>query len=199
MSIMDYCNGLKRGVRLKSMTYLVKIVIVSLALIILFWLSRYYNFDLFFIQHKPEPTSSPIPLSSIKPSNEVDSEYTSENLKFSVTVPEGMSVDERFTDVLIISSQGEVRVSRVGTNFDTLELYVQDLGEKNKVTYKDMQTSIINGYDAVHLSLADPNDNSRIISEILIFVDGWVYKLSTTDNSVRSLLKRIAGSFKYRP
>ena len=134
-----------------------------------------------------------------KPVSEENENYSSKNLKFMIRVPEGMSVDEKFTNVLLTSSLGEISISRIGTNFESIDSYIKNLEIKNKIVYEDKEFGEIGGYDGVYVTLTDPNEKSRQFYEIVIFVDGWIYKFSTTNDPLRPIVKDIAQSFEYEP
>lgn len=134
-----------------------------------------------------------------KPVSEKQENYSSKNLKFKIHIPEGMSVDEKFTNVLLTSPLGEIRISRIGTNFDSIDSYMQNLEVKNKTVYETKEFGKIGGHDVVYVTFVDPSENSRQFSEIMMFVNGWIYKFSTINDPLRPILKDIAQSFKYEP
>ena len=125
--------------------------------------------------------------------------YSSKNLKFMIQVPKGMSAEERFTNVLLASSSGEIRISRIGTDLDSIDNYINNLELKNKIAYENKEFGKMGGYDAVYVTFPDPNERSREFSEIVMFVEGWIYKFSTTNDALRPILKVVAQSFEYRP
>lgn len=123
---------------------------------------------------------------------------SSDVMDFYIVIPEEFKVDENFTSVIIVAgSEGKILIGRSGTNFDNLNDYLDDLNTKNRSQVIDSQSSSINEYAAVKQKLVneDLQDSNRIT--YFIYVDGWVYSLSTSSESLYDDLDQIAKSFKY--
>lgn len=118
--------------------------------------------------------------------------FQSKNLKFSIVVPANFQVEEKFTRVTITAPDGLIYITRSGTNFSNLDDYLYDLENKNHFNLKNRQKfsrdslTIISGF----------KDKEK---EYFIFVDNWVYLLSTSSESLFDDLDQIAQSFKYIP
>ena len=118
-------------------------------------------------------------------------------LKFSVDLPEGFSAEEKLGQVTISSNDVTILITSNGTNFDSLEDYLNFLDDKNKNKVITAEEIIINGHGARKRTIVSPNDNAKQAKEYFILVDGRVFLISTESNTL--VLDQIAQSFRYMP
>ena len=58
--------------------------------------------------------------------------FESKLMKFKITLPQELTIEEKFGRVTISSGSGKIYIDRNGTNFDSLKSYITDLSVKNK-------------------------------------------------------------------
>ncbi len=114
--------------------------------------------------------------------------YTSPSLKLSINVPVIYKISNGMNSIFFTNNIGEIRITRQGTNFNDLNGYLTNLGSD----IKNKEESVINGV----------NSTSGIIDDqkyYFIYVNNWVYSLSTSSPALYGDLDTIARSFKYTP
>ena len=118
--------------------------------------------------------------------------YKSKDLKFTVNIPSKFQIEERFTTVLLQYHDELIQITRSGTNYSSLDAHLDNLGKLNDFTFSTKENFTINNYSAV---------KGVIEGEIhyFIYVDNWVYSISTPSESLFSALDQIAQSFRYTP
>ena len=126
-------------------------------------------------------------------------DYYSKTLKINIKLPLDSQVEEKFTDIDISSKKGKVTITRVDTNFPKAKEHFKDLKEKNHLQPRAYEEKLINGKDSVLVTLADPNDRSKDQKTYFVYVDGWVYAFSSSDQALYPVLDQIVQSFEYRP
>lgn len=142
--------------------------------------------------------NAPIQPETTRSSQETTKIFSSKNLKISFVVPLNSSVEEKFTTVIIKIDSHNIKVSRSGTNFDTLDDYLKDLGAKNNFSLLDKKTSDISEFQSISGRI------ERSIEPLqekiyFIYADGWIFTFSTSFESLYDDLDQIAQSFKYTP
>lgn len=126
-------------------------------------------------------------------------EYRSKNLKFAITVPSDFQIEERFTIVNLVNAEGEISIDRIGTNFDDLEGYLQNLVAKNKVLIINKNSYQIGSLNAISSIIRHPISKRPDEKVYFIYEDNWVYSLSTSSPALFPDLDKIAQSFRYTP
>ena len=125
-------------------------------------------------------------------SNTEQTTYKSKDLKFTLNVPSKFQIEERFTTVLLQYTDELIQITRSGTNDSTLDAHLDNLSKLNNFNFLTKEELTINNYSAV---------KGTIEGEVhyFIYVDNWVYSISTSSPSLFSTLDQIAQSFKYNP
>lgn len=121
--------------------------------------------------------------------HQVSYPYMSRPMKFTVLLPNSnFQLSEGINALFIKNKIGEIRLTRQGTNYDSLDNYLGSLNLKivNKEDLKINSTSAIRG-----------SIDSRIY--YFIYINNWIYALSTSSPDLYSDLDQIAKSFKYTP
>ena len=139
----------------------------------------------------PSPAPSPTNIVALKT-------FQSQLMKFSIQLSNDFQIEEKFTTVILSSSKGEILISRNGTNFKNLKDYLNDLDTKNKVTIVEQKTLSINDYE-VFLRSEKYSGSEKMTKVYVIYVDNWVFAISTTSESLYDDLDPIAQSFRYTP
>lgn len=163
------------------------IIVLAVALILLLGFILYS-------QSKPS-TSTP---QQINPSNETKL-YLSKNLKFSIEVPANSQIEEKLTSLLIKINGQDIVISRSATNFQNINQYVETLSELNKIIITNKKVGQINGLESISGSIKSLNDPSKNDKTFFIYIDYWVYTISTSSESLFNILDQIARSFRYVP
>ena len=126
--------------------------------------------------------------------------FQSKDLRFTITIPSLYTVREGQTYVeVLLNGVITFDIVRNGTNFESLDTYLKDSDIKKKLTtVTDEKTLTINGHRSA--SRIETNAGSKIKQKLYyIYVDNWVYILSTSSESLFPDLDQIAQSFRYTP
>jgi len=126
--------------------------------------------------------------------------FKSKDLKFTITIPSLYTVKEGQTYVeVLLNGVIAFDIVRNGTNFESLDTYLKDFDIKKQLTIvTDEKTLTINGHQSV--SRIETNTGSKIKQKLYyIYVDNWVYSVSTSSPSLFPDLDQIAQSFRYTP
>ena len=146
---------------------------------------------------KTTPASTITPVTS--PGNQELKTFKSKNIQFAVQVPKNFEVQEKIAYVDLISSVGRINLSRNATNFDSIKDYLNDFDSKREVEVSNEVIINIGAYDSIKRI---ENFNIGPIDEqnlYFIYVDNWVYSISTSTQSLYPVLDQIAQSFRYIP
>lgn len=142
-------------------------------------------------QYNPsQPAKDSSPSASLKP-------YTS-SLKFNVDIPSEFTASQKFTDVILESNDGNIIISRVSTNYNNAQDYLDDLSQKNKFLITIKEEISVNKIKGIRTTLKNTTDNSQQ-KIIILFVDNLIYSFSTSSEALYPTLDQIAQSFRYTP
>lgn len=144
-----------------------------------------------------KPASQPITNNSIV-STDTSRKFYSKTLKFEIDVPAGFQVEDKYSTILLANSSGNIRIGSIGTNYNNLEEYINDLGKKNKLEFKNKESLTINGLSAIKV-IVHPINNNLDETTYFIYSEYSVYHLSTEKPALYNNLDIIAQSFKYTP
>jgi len=124
--------------------------------------------------------------------------FQSDNLRFSIELPKSFqkSVGVQYVD--FINSSGTIHATRITTNFSTLADYLYEFDSRRKIEVSDEKSLSIDGYTAVSRieKYGDMQKEEKVYN---IFIDGWVYSLSTTSTALYKNIDQIAQTFRYLP
>lgn len=183
-------------------------IILPISLIIVLSLAAGFYFKESLIKNL-KLTSSPA--SSYTPSNiptkapqaSASANFTklfksSKTMKFSIEVPSNYTVEEKLGRVIITSdSQAKIYIDRIGTNFNNLNDYLNNLDSHNKTQILSQKQESIKNYAANIRTLKFPSGETQYV--YTFYIDGWIYSIYTNDLSISITLDQIAQSFKYNP
>lgn len=144
----------------------------------------------------PQPTSTPRAATS---SDGQIKTFQSKNLKFTINIPAYLQIEEKFTTVILKSNNTQIVLSRIATNFENLEDYLNDLSIKNKLVIEDREVKTINNLNSVTANIKASVNRDKNEKVYFIYVDNWIYSLTTDSESLYDDLDQIAQSFKYTP
>ena len=136
------------------------------------------------------PTSSVLPTAS--PLNQLaPTTFRASSVMggFTIEIPEGFEVEEKFGTVIIRNQTKQIRISQNSTNFNNLNDYVTSLEELNKINFKEESSIQINNLP-IKLGYIENQKTYFILFQYT------VYSLSTEDASQYSILDQIAHSFR---
>lgn len=122
--------------------------------------------------------------------------YESEYLKFTLNLPIAYQVADETSRITLNSKKGKLTIVRNGTQFNSINEYLNDFDLKRNLEIIKDQNLKINGYDSRSRELLFSDQNIKQKS-IYIYVDSWVYVLSTSSEELYDELDQIAKSFKY--
>ena len=135
--------------------------------------------------------------SSLEPnSGQVDQEreYSSEKLSFHIKIPFQHQIKEEGNQSTISVNENDIFIRRSATNFEDLEGYLTDLDLRNNSEAENEEFLIIDGHDAVKRTILLGTVESL---NYKIFINGYVYALSTSSPELYDELDAIAQSFQY--
>ena len=124
--------------------------------------------------------------------------YSSKFLKFSIHKPSEYTVEEKYTSVTLKKKKQEISIDRTGTNFDTIDGYINDLASKNRLEIEHKEKiSINNNKEAMIIDYRTINNNEKIY---IIYATDWtIFTLSASSKTLYPDLDQIARSFRYTP
>lgn len=132
----------------------------------------------------------------LKNNNIDDGSFDSKYLQFSVNLPNGFQATDETSRIVINSDDGQVTVTRNGTQYNDLESYMLDYDSKRKLISTDENSIIIDGYRALSRLVEFPDQNAKQKS-YYVYIDNWVYIFSTSSEELYDDLDEIAHSFRY--
>lgn len=122
--------------------------------------------------------------------------FESKYLNFSVDLLPGFQAADETTQITIDSQGGQINVSRNGTNYDSLDSYISDFDTKRNLIASDVEKITINDYESMSRMVEFP-DQSVKQKSYYIYINNWVYIISTFSEGLYDDLDQIAKSFKY--
>lgn len=176
---------------IKQLTIILALLIVVFTLITLYLQSNpAVTPNTNKILESAQPTPSPIPATMI---------VTSKDLKFSVQTPNDWQMNGKNTFVDLNSDNGKIHVTRIATNFDNINDYLNDFDSKRQITVSSQNNTILDVYTTsirTEQFNGGPIQNQKVY---YIFIKGWIYSLSTSAQPLYDELDQVAKTFKYLP
>ena len=172
----------------KNLAYLLTIIAVSF-IIAVYFIFRQSNLSQPISYNQPTPTNT-------QSSSQI---FSSKKLKFRLQVTDNWQVKEDLTFVNLISEKGKINISRIATNFDTVDTYLKDFDSKRNINVAEVNYLKIDGYNAIsriEVFNAGPITKQKVY---FIYIDNWVYSVSTSFPALFPVLDQIAQSFRYTP
>lgn len=123
--------------------------------------------------------------------------YSSPSLKLKINIPTRYQVAEAFNRITLSNASGRIIIDSTGTNFKTIDEYLEDLTQKNNLNISSKQKLVIDGKEAIEIVAKGREQTEK---DIMIYATEWtVYTFSTTSEELYPDLDQIAQSFKYTP
>jgi len=119
--------------------------------------------------------------------------YYSKDLKITFDYPGEFQIETKYTDIVLKNEEGEILVSRSGTNVNTLNDYLDNLSKLNNLTVSDRKELTINGYSSVQGMV----DNKKYY--FIYPANSTVVSISSDSQAHFDDLDQIARSFRYTP
>lgn len=157
--------------------------VLTALFIILFLVAAGFSSLSYLRNYKSFSTTSPSPVPKSKT-------YHSDVMDFTVEVPSGFEIEEKFTIIKLTNNKGEILIAQNGTNYNTLKDYLNDprLKEVNELS---------------NLVFSNENETERAEGFLgeqkvyFIYSNYRVYSLSTLNRDLYTALDQIAQSFRY--
>lgn len=146
------------------------------------------------VNYSPQPSTYPQKADT----SGATKDYYSKNLKISFKVPDDAKTEEKFLNINISTPDGQIFITRNGTNYESVENYYSDLKKKNHLTPIEYKEGEISSYNYVLTLDEDPNNSTKIKKTYFIYSDYGIYIFSTSDGALYPVLDRIAESFEYK-
>ncbi|OGK51997.1 hypothetical protein A2966_04310 [Candidatus Roizmanbacteria bacterium RIFCSPLOWO2_01_FULL_41_22] len=167
------------------------VVIVSFFLLFLVLLLR-----LIFPKHTGDSSVKVYPIG--QEANAVTEEpgerqFNSRFLKLAFKIPQGYTVktdDMSYVDLHKLDNQ--ISVSRIATNFPSIDDHINDLSEKNHFTFMNKKNMFIGNLPTRQGFIGEDKT-------YFILANYWVYSFSTSSPELYGDLDQIARSFRYLP
>lgn len=126
-------------------------------------------------------------------------EYKSKDLKISINVPSGFRIEDKFASISLIKTEGVINIGRNGTNFESIEGYLDDLSLKNRITITDKEKVMINNINAIRGVIKSSGGPQREDKVYFFYNNFAVYSIATSIPALFDELDEIAQSFRYTP
>ena len=133
------------------------------------------------------------PQTSLSSGQQMKTFKSSSVMDFTIEVPSEFEVKEQFGLVIISTPDGEINISKNGTNFDNLTDHIEELEKLNRFSFQKLDDLIVN-----NLPAQKGNLNGE---KVYFFYSNAhnVYSISTSSESLYNDLDRIAQTFRYTP
>lgn len=122
--------------------------------------------------------------------------FQSTDLKFSIQLTSNMTVKDLGISVNLYSPNGEIKVSRNGTQYPSLKSHLDYFDSLRGVYEIESKDIILDNYPALR-RLENSPDGKRLAYYVM--VDSAIYTLSTSSPALFGDLDKIAHSFRYTP
>jgi len=124
--------------------------------------------------------------------------YSSKSMKFSIDVPDRFHVSDAVDKLTLLDNNKEINIIRNGTDYENISDYIANFDARRNLIASETKRTFIDGNEALSRLVEFPEENSKQKS-YYIYVDNWVYILSTSSESLFPALDQIAQSFRYNP
>lgn len=124
--------------------------------------------------------------------------YTSEEMKFSIHIPSKFQVEDLEIKLILSYYGKEISMIRNGTNYDNLTDYLVNFDKKRNLVVSEVKRVLIDGKDVLVRMLEFPEEKIKQ-KAYYVYVDNWVYILSTSSEDLYGDLDQIVQSFRYMP
>jgi len=133
----------------------------------------------------------------ITPSVQQLKTFQSKLMKFSISAPYSFQIDEKQTGIILNSNHKSIIVARSSTEAQNIKGHVDNIMKHNNTILSGEKRLKIDNYEAISGAINyNDNESEKII---YIFVDGWIYDISTSSPELFDDLDQIAKSFRYTP
>jgi hypothetical protein len=181
-----------------------KIILVLILVLLILGAGTYFSLPIFKKQAYQEsyvapPVSTPQAFQEDSKSADLTKGYYSKALKISFNIPEGSTVDEKHSYLIIILPNGNISMTFNGTNYENAKEYFDDLKQRNKITPLSYLEGDRKGYSYVLISDEDVDEKLKTEKTYFVYADHGIYAFSTSDEVLYPVLDQIVQSFEYKP
>lgn len=124
--------------------------------------------------------------------------FESKYLKFRINLASKFHATDETSRIIVTSPLGEIYVNRDGTQFNDLEGYINDFDNSTTLNFQEDERSVINGYNA-RARIIEENNLENREKIYFIYIDNYIYMISTKEEVLFDDLDQIAKSFRYTP
>lgn len=125
--------------------------------------------------------------------------YHSKSLKITIDMPDDISGTEDLGTIILKknNAEGTIKISTNGTNNDSIEGYLYDIGDKNHLQITDKKNITIHNLNGIVAMLHGYKDTDK---SYFFYPAPWtIYYLSTSSPVLFNDLDQIAQSFRFTP
>ena len=125
--------------------------------------------------------------------------YQSQSMKFQIRKNPEFQIEEDTSFVNVFIEDKKINISRVATNYSTIEGHISYFDSKRSLETSQeqkMSTNNLKGVQRIESFQEGPIKEQKIV--YLITEDGWVYTVSTSEESLYPVLDQIVQSFEYK-
>ena len=134
---------------------------------------------------------------SPSPTNQQLKTFQSKFMKFSVELPNNFSAIDEPSRITIQSNRGQIYVNRNGTQFNDLGAYLTNFDQTTQLEISLDEKMTINDYETRKRITKNPDIGTE--KTYFLYIENFVYKISTSFESLYDDLDQIAQSFRHTP
>ena len=154
----------------------------------------------YFALKQTKPTYAPSSKQTASPSPKQDLKtFESKLMKFSINIPKNFSAIDEPSRITIKTDNGQIYINRNGTQFSDLDTYLLNFDQNSNLKTSVDEKLTINSYKARERVFQNSDVSASKEKIYFIYVENFVYKISTSSESLYPILDQIAQSFRYTP
>lgn len=119
--------------------------------------------------------------------------YHSPTLKISFSYPSDFTLKEQFGTITLTNPQGQITIDRIGTDYETIDDYLQFISKRNHLIITDKQHVTINNHPAV---VAIIHGDTTTTKTYFVYPSPWtIISISTQSPTLYLALEKTSRSF----
>src|SRR3989338_855795 len=172
-------------------------ILVPALIIAVVLVGGYFGYKQISQTSKEEPIAIGITTPAASPVSQELKTFQSKFMKFSVELPNNFSAIDEPSRITIQSNRGQIYVNRNGTQFNDLGAYLTNFDQTTQLEISLDEKMTINDYETRKRITKNPDIGTE--KTYFIYIENFVYKISTSFESLYDDLDQIAQSFRYIP
>lgn len=126
--------------------------------------------------------------------------YHSDFLKITIDYPTDFKLEEKFGTISLKNNKGEIIVTSIGTNTESLEEYIEEFENRKKKPYAiDKKVVNINNIEAIQSFNTYPDSPKLNNKAYFFYRDFSIIHIYTMSSDLYPELDHIVESFRYEP